>query len=276
MFRIDVSVNPRQLSPLPSTQSDAIQHSPPLPDSFSPIPTNPISISETSRKRKRQSSDSDSDSDQGQTKRAHHIPSSPSNSLMEPLPSVPSNFVDLDQWIKSLGGEGIDLGHSIPEPVYETCSPTAAVEIDSYRYASSSPSSSVSSLGPSTPPDYTTSGKLYPQSNWIPTHLASQIPLLHHTSLFLGPNHLYRRCKITMARQISPRNYYQRIGPRKVCCLIWIHPAVSRPHYAFFSVLQLTVISFRRGLRFPKLGFGIDSCDFSQRLFHLTNASRSS
>jgi len=79
-----------------------------------------------------------------------------------------------------------------------------------------------------------------------------------------------------MAQQISPRNYYQRIGPRKAFCLIWIHPAVSRPRYAFFSVLQLTVISFRRGLPLPKLGFGIDSCDFSQRLFHVTNTSRSS
>ena len=188
MFRIDVSVNPRPLSPLPSTRSHAIQHSPPLLDSSpSPISTNPISISETSRKRKRQS---DSDSDQGQTKRVHYIPSSPSNSLTEPLPSGSSNFVDLNQWIKSLSGEGIDLGHSIPEPVYETCSPTAAVEIDFYRYASSSPSSSVSSLGPSTPPDYNSSGKLYPQSNWIQAHLASQIPLRHHTSLFLGPNYL--------------------------------------------------------------------------------------
>jgi hypothetical protein len=68
-------------------------------------------------------------------------------------------MIDLDHWIKSLRCEGIDLGHSIPEPVYETSPLTAAVEIDFYRYASSSPSTSVSSLGPSTPPDYNSSGK---------------------------------------------------------------------------------------------------------------------
>ena len=78
---------------------------------------------------------------------------------MEPPPSEPSNLVDLDQWLKSLCGEGIDLGHSIPEPVYETSPPAAAVEVDFYRYASSSPTSSISSLGPSTPLDYNSSGK---------------------------------------------------------------------------------------------------------------------
>ena len=161
-------MDPRGQSPLLLTQSDAKQHSPSLLDSSpSTLPINSTPISEGSCKRKRQSSDSDSEDDQGRMKRAHCTPSSPSNSLMEPLPSGPSNFVDLDQWIKSLGGESIDLGHSIPEPVYEACSPTAAVEIDFYRYASSSPSSSVSSLGPSTPPDYYSSGKLYSQSNWI-------------------------------------------------------------------------------------------------------------
>ena len=77
---------------------------------------------------------------------------------MKPLCSGPSN-ADLDHWIESLCSEGIDLGHSIPDPVYETSPLTAAVDIDFYRYASSSPSTSVSSLGPSTPPDYSSFGK---------------------------------------------------------------------------------------------------------------------
>lgn len=157
MFRNNASVDLRGHSSLPSTQSDAKQHSPSFLDSSpSTPPINFTPISEGSRKRKRQSSDSDSEDDQGRMKRAHCIPSSPSNSLVEPLPSGPSNSVDLDQWIKSLCGEGIDLGHSIPEPVYETSLLTDAVEIDCYRYASSSPPSSVSSPGPSTPPDYNT------------------------------------------------------------------------------------------------------------------------
>ena len=185
-------MDPRGHSPLPSTQSDAKQHSPSLLDSSpSILPINSVPISEGSRKRKRPSPDSDSEDDQGRMKRAHCTPSLPSNSFMEPPPSGPSNFVDLDQWIKSLGGEGIELGHSIPEPVYETCSQTAADEIHFHRYASSSPSSSVSSLGPSTPPNYNFSGELYPHSNWIQAHLAFQIPLLHHIRLFLGSNHLY-------------------------------------------------------------------------------------
>ena len=159
-------------SPLPSTESDPTQDPPSLLDSsLSPIPT--ISISETSRKRKRQSLDSDSDSDQGRMKRAYCIRSSPSSSLMEPPPSGSSNLIDVEHWLKSLCSEGIDLGHSIPEPVYETSPLTAAVEIDFYRYASSSPSTSVTSLVPATPPDYNTSGKFISA-----THLETSLLIL--------------------------------------------------------------------------------------------------
>jgi len=188
MFRNTASVDPTARSSSPSNQTSARQY--PTSPLNSP-PTTPISISESFRKRKRQSSDSDSEDDQGRIKRAHCTPSSSSHHLLEPLPSGPFNLVELGHWVKSVCGEAIDLGHSIPEPVYEVSPLTAADEIDLYRYASSSPPSSVSSPGPSTPPDYNSSGKLYPQSNWIQAHLASQIPLLHHISLFLDPNHLY-------------------------------------------------------------------------------------
>lgn len=240
-------MDPITYSPLPSARNNTRQHSPPLLHSpTSPIPTNCISILETPRKRKRPSSDSDSDSDsdQGQTKRAHYIASSPSNSLMEPLPSGPSNSVDLNHWIKSLCGEGIDLGHSIPEPVYETSSLTAAVEIDFYRYASSSPPSSVSSLGPSTPPDYNT-GKLI----WATQLYASSLSLPDSPAATHQPLSWLESPSLTKAQGYDgladvTSEFLSTSWSEGNFLFDLNSPGSKSPVLCNFSVLQLTVCKF--------------------------------
>jgi len=139
----------------PSIENSTALHSPsPRGSSVPTMSSDLVSISERSRKRKRSSSDSDSEDDQSRMKRAHCTSPLPSSNFAEPVPSSPSNLADIDQWLKSLCDEGLDLSPSVPDPVYETSPLLAPVEIDFYRYSSSSPSTSVSSLGPSTPPDY--------------------------------------------------------------------------------------------------------------------------